>query len=69
MGFPWGSFDQQLTKCNLFLASEIVLGGIRCLVGVLSPDYLVTLFRVLSYMYVFEEASTVMGFHMDSNGF
>jgi hypothetical protein len=41
------------TRCNPILEVEISVGGIKCSVQALSPQYLVTLLRFLSCVHIF----------------
>lgn len=58
----WDLFG--ITRYNPSLALEDLLSSLRCLVGVLSPPYVMMPLRVLSYMFILWEASTVVGFHI-----
>lgn len=50
--------------CNLFSALKVSFGGQQRPVGALFPFYLVISFRSHLYMYIFSEASMVLGFYM-----
>jgi hypothetical protein len=51
------------TRYNSFLALEVLLGGIKCLIGASSLSYSDSI-SFLSYLYIFLEAYTVVDFHI-----
>ena len=58
------SLADDSTRCNLFVAPEVLLDSTQCLVEALSPLVHGHSFKFLSYTYVFQETSAAMGFHV-----
>lgn len=50
------AFVQQLTKMQSIPDTGVLLGGMKCLVVALSPKYMESPFKFLSYVYIFQVA-------------
>lgn len=57
-------FGQQLKKMQPIPRTSVLFGGIRCLVGAFSPPLYGNPISIILHMYIFKDASPVVGFSM-----